>query len=77
MRSWSSPPRAGWTCSWPERRWPSNQARLATEDELGHDFAGYQLGALPPLGALLAAEGLPTVLEDEVTSVTWPRWRVG
>jgi prolyl-tRNA editing enzyme YbaK/EbsC (Cys-tRNA(Pro) deacylase) len=28
---------------------------LATEDELGHDFAGYQLGALPPLGALLGA----------------------
>ena len=33
-----------------------NQARLATEDELGHDFAGYQLGALPPLGALLGAK---------------------
>jgi Ala-tRNA(Pro) deacylase len=33
-----------------------NQARLVTEDELGHDFAGYQLGALPPLGALLGAK---------------------
>jgi Ala-tRNA(Pro) deacylase len=33
-----------------------NQARLATEDELDHDFAGYQLGALPPLGALLGAK---------------------
>jgi Ala-tRNA(Pro) deacylase len=33
-----------------------NQARLATEDELGHDFASYQLGALPPLGALLGAK---------------------
>jgi Ala-tRNA(Pro) deacylase len=33
-----------------------NQARLATEDELGHDFAGYELGALPPLGALLGAK---------------------
>jgi Ala-tRNA(Pro) deacylase len=30
-----------------------NHARLATEDELGRDFAGYQLGALPPLGTLL------------------------
>src|SRR4029453_11252831 len=33
-----------------------NQARLVTEDELGHDFAGYQLGALPPLGGLLGAK---------------------
>jgi Ala-tRNA(Pro) deacylase len=33
-----------------------NQARLATEDELGRDFAGYQLGALPPLSALLGAK---------------------
>jgi Ala-tRNA(Pro) deacylase len=33
-----------------------NQARLATEDELGRDFAGYDLGALPPLGALLGAK---------------------
>jgi Ala-tRNA(Pro) deacylase len=32
-----------------------SQARLATEDELGHDYAGYQLGALPPLGGLLGA----------------------
>jgi Ala-tRNA(Pro) deacylase len=32
-----------------------NQARLATEDELGRDFPGYDLGALPPLGALLGA----------------------
>jgi Ala-tRNA(Pro) deacylase len=31
-----------------------HQARLASEEELGRDFAGYQLGALPPLGALLA-----------------------
>ena len=29
------------------------QARLASEEELARDFAGYQLGALPPLGALL------------------------
>jgi Ala-tRNA(Pro) deacylase len=33
-----------------------NQARLASEEELGRDFAGYQLGALPPLGALLGCE---------------------
>jgi Ala-tRNA(Pro) deacylase len=33
-----------------------NHARLATEDELGRDFAGYELGALPPLGALLGAK---------------------
>ena len=29
------------------------QARLASEEELALDFAGYQLGALPPLGTLL------------------------
>jgi Ala-tRNA(Pro) deacylase len=33
-----------------------NHARLASEEELGHDFAGYQLGALPPLGGLLGSE---------------------
>jgi Ala-tRNA(Pro) deacylase len=33
-----------------------NRARLATEEELGHDFAGFELGALPPLGALVGAE---------------------
>jgi len=33
-----------------------NHARLATEEELGRDFGGYQLGALPPLGALIGAE---------------------
>ena len=30
-------------------------ARLATEEELGRDFADYQLGALPPLGVLVGA----------------------
>ena len=30
-----------------------HHARLASEEELARDFAGYQLGALPPLGALL------------------------
>jgi Ala-tRNA(Pro) deacylase len=30
-------------------------ARLASEEELGRDFAGYQLGALPPLGTLVDA----------------------
>jgi prolyl-tRNA editing enzyme YbaK/EbsC (Cys-tRNA(Pro) deacylase) len=29
-----------------------HQARLASEEELVRDFPGYQLGALPPLGAL-------------------------
>jgi len=33
-----------------------HHARLASEEELGRDFAAYQLGALPPLGALLGSE---------------------
>jgi len=33
-----------------------NQARLASEEELGRDFPDYELGALPPLGALLRAQ---------------------
>jgi Ala-tRNA(Pro) deacylase len=33
-----------------------SHARLATEDELVRDFAGYELGALPPLGALVSAK---------------------
>jgi Ala-tRNA(Pro) deacylase len=33
-----------------------HQARLASEQELARDFAGYQLGALPPLGALLGSQ---------------------
>src|SRR6266498_1731438 len=47
-----------------------NHARLATEEELGRDFAGYQLGALPPLGALLGAEVYvdPEVLRHEVVA---------
>jgi Ala-tRNA(Pro) deacylase len=32
-----------------------NHARLATEEELGRDYPDYQLGALPPLGALVSA----------------------
>jgi prolyl-tRNA editing enzyme YbaK/EbsC (Cys-tRNA(Pro) deacylase) len=32
-----------------------NRARLASEEELGRDFPDYELGALPPLGALLDA----------------------
>ena len=32
-----------------------NHARLATEEELARDFADYELGALPPLGALVGA----------------------
>jgi Ala-tRNA(Pro) deacylase len=32
-----------------------NHARLASEEELRHDFPDYQLGGLPPLGALVGA----------------------
>jgi Ala-tRNA(Pro) deacylase len=32
-----------------------HHARLATEEELRRDFPDYQLGALPPLGALVGA----------------------
>jgi Ala-tRNA(Pro) deacylase len=47
-----------------------NHARLATEEELGRDFAGYQLGALPPLGALLGADVYvdPEVLQHDVVA---------
>ena len=40
-----------------------NRARLASEAELGRDFPDYELGALPPLGALLAA---PVYVDPEV-----------
>ena len=33
-----------------------HHARLASEEELARDFAGYQLGAVPPLGALLGSQ---------------------
>jgi len=33
-----------------------SRARLASEEELARDFAGYQLGALPPLAGLVDAE---------------------
>jgi prolyl-tRNA editing enzyme YbaK/EbsC (Cys-tRNA(Pro) deacylase) len=33
-----------------------HHARLASEEELGRDFAGYQLGALPPLGVLVGGQ---------------------
>jgi Ala-tRNA(Pro) deacylase len=44
------------------------QARLASEEELDRDFAGYQLGALPPLGALLDSQVVidPEVLEHDL-----------
>jgi prolyl-tRNA editing enzyme YbaK/EbsC (Cys-tRNA(Pro) deacylase) len=47
-----------------------NHARLATEEELGRDFAAYQLGALPPLAGLLGAEVYvdPEVLRHEVVA---------
>jgi Ala-tRNA(Pro) deacylase len=45
-----------------------HQARLASEEELARDFAGYQLGALPPLGALLDSQLFidPEVFEHNV-----------
>jgi prolyl-tRNA editing enzyme YbaK/EbsC (Cys-tRNA(Pro) deacylase) len=47
-----------------------NHARLATEEELGRDFAGYQLGALPPLAGLLDADVYvdPEVLRHQVVA---------
>jgi Ala-tRNA(Pro) deacylase len=47
-----------------------SRARLASEEELGRDFPDYELGALPPLGALLEAQVCvdPEVLgHDSVT----------
>jgi Ala-tRNA(Pro) deacylase len=49
-----------------------NRARLASEEELGRDFPDYELGTLPPLGALLDAQVCvdPEVLgHDTVTFV--------
>jgi prolyl-tRNA editing enzyme YbaK/EbsC (Cys-tRNA(Pro) deacylase) len=45
-----------------------HQARLASEEELGRDFPGFQLGALPPLGALLGSQLFidPEVLEHDL-----------
>jgi Ala-tRNA(Pro) deacylase len=45
-----------------------SHARLASEEELARDFPGYQLGALPPLGALLGSEVFidPEVLEHDI-----------
>jgi prolyl-tRNA editing enzyme YbaK/EbsC (Cys-tRNA(Pro) deacylase) len=45
-----------------------HRAHLASEEELGRDFAGYQLGALPPLGALLDSQLFidPEVLEHDM-----------
>jgi len=40
-----------------------NRARLASEEELGREFLDYELGALPPLGALLDA---PVYVDPEV-----------
>jgi Ala-tRNA(Pro) deacylase len=48
-----------------------HQARLASEEELARDFPGYQVGALPPLGALLGSEVFidPEVLEHDLVVV--------
>lgn len=39
--------------------------RLATEEEIQRDYPNYELGALPPLGSLLAT---PMIIDDELTS---------
>lgn len=38
-------------------------AHLANEDELTRDFGGFELGALPPIGPLLA---VPVIVDPEV-----------
>jgi Ala-tRNA(Pro) deacylase len=47
-----------------------HQARLASEEELADAFAGYQLGALPPLAGLVDAEVYvdPEVLRHDVVA---------
>jgi Ala-tRNA(Pro) deacylase len=47
-----------------------NHARLASEEELRRDFPAYQLGALPPLGALLGSQVYvdPEVLGHETAA---------
>ncbi len=44
-----------------------HHARLASEEELGADFVGYELGAMPPLGSLVGARTFvdPEVLTHE------------
>jgi Ala-tRNA(Pro) deacylase len=46
------------------------RARLASEEELGRDFPDYELGALPPLGALLHAQVYvdPEVLDHDTVT---------
>jgi prolyl-tRNA editing enzyme YbaK/EbsC (Cys-tRNA(Pro) deacylase) len=43
-----------------------HHAHLATESELSHDFSGYELGAMPPLGSLVGAE---TYVDPEVFAI--------
>ena len=38
-------------------------ARFATEREIAEDFPGYELGAIPPIGAML---GIPMYVDPEV-----------
>ena len=47
-----------------------HRARLATEEELVRDFAGYQLGALPPLAGLVGVQVHvdPEVLRHETVA---------
>jgi Ala-tRNA(Pro) deacylase len=46
-----------------QRATGDRHARLASEEELTRDFALYELGAVPPLGSLLAA---PVYVDPEV-----------
>jgi prolyl-tRNA editing enzyme YbaK/EbsC (Cys-tRNA(Pro) deacylase) len=50
-----NPHRQAYTSTEEARALGDSHARLASEEELGRDLADYQLGALPPLGALVGA----------------------
>jgi prolyl-tRNA editing enzyme YbaK/EbsC (Cys-tRNA(Pro) deacylase) len=50
-----TPHRQAYTSTEEARALGDSHARLASEEELGRDFADYQLGALPPLGVLVGA----------------------
>ena len=51
----AEPHRQAYTSTEEARALGDRHARLASEEELGRDLADYQLGALPPLGALVGA----------------------
>lgn len=47
-----------------QRAVTDHHAHLATEDEIGRDFPGYELGCLPPIGSLLR---VPLFVDPDVT----------